>query len=1478
MNHLAENPQSSTTAGRTRDLAMPGFAAFIVLCYLPLITASPGKVVADTKSYLYIDPGRLLASAASMWDPKIGLGTSSHQSIGYLFPMGPYYWLTHEALGIPAWLSQRIWLGTLLLAAGFGMRYLLRTLSITGPGLPVAMLAYAFSPYALEYSSRLSVLLGPWAALPWFMAIVIRGVRHGGWKYPAIFALVIQLVGSVNASSLIFALIGPALWFPYAVFVQREVRLRDGWTTAWRMAVLTVLTSLWWISGLWVEGKYGLNILRFTESIKTVSATSFPYEVLRGLGYWFFYGRDRIGLWNDAFLVYSLNGFVIFASMAIPAVALFNAIVVRWRHQVFFAALTLVGVAIAVAASPYDNPSPLGRIFKSFATTSTAGFAMRSTARATPLVAMSLAVCLAAGLSAFAAHARSRGRARLGVGVAAVLATLCLTNAAGAWNQVYYSSYLERDEQLPAYWTQALRDLNAKGHDTRVLALPGSDFAAYRWGNTIDPIEPGLLDRPYVARELVPWGSEPTANFLNALDRRLQELSLDPESVAPIARLMAVGDIALRMDLETDRFGIAPAEITWATMTQHGLPGTQPAKRYGSEIPGSLTFPVFGDLARPPSQDVDPPPVATIAVDDAQPIVRARSNANAIVLSGDGEGMLDAAAAGLIDGKQLVLYSASYANAPTKLQELPDDTLLIITDSNRKRALRWAGMTSNNGYTETATEMPMRDDPLDQRLVVFPDQRANAQTVTEYIGARRLQATGFGAPWFGYSSGDRPVSAFDGDRDTAWQVDNGEAPSRHRLVLELTKKTTTDNITFVQPEGRKLSRFVSKVKMRFDDGEPVFASLNASSREDQGQRVSFSQRSFSKFELTIEDTSERRGRSLFTKNPIGFSEIQIPDSSNRGRPVVVGEASRVPSDLLTTLGATSATHPLVFVLTKETAMDSRSLIRRINVPTARDFVLTGTTQLSTFAKDDAIDRTFGLRDADHGGVTATSTKRLGDPIARASSALDGNPRTAWNTPAGDFKDVSMTFRAAQPIDLASFDLEVIADGRHSIPTELTLTSKHTRESRIIKLPRVVNVTAQDGVIKMPVRFPVIRDDTFTITVTGFQPVEQSGTAMPVGLAELGVPGVRRDPLPDQLPSTCHRGLLEIDGSPVGVRVTGSARDAEQQRPLQIATCDGKAISLAAGDHELRTLMNPHNPNSPVGLDVRRIVLSSGANGIAATPQAVVAAHRTVAPSQAAPALNVRETSRTAMHVSTTTSTSPYWLVLGQSINAGWVAKVDGKDLGPSQLVDGYANGWVIPPSATAGQPVTITIEWTPQRVVRYAIFISVVACLACVGIIVVAARRRTGTVAAFPNDRATWHTPTDVDHGHLTPSIGIAVCVAFALLGYLLAAPWVGMFVGVMVAFALRNRYGQLVLKFLPGAIVLSVAAYMAGGQLLERYPPRFEWPTYFESARMPTWIALLAFAAHATIANLKTRRAGDDGPPATPEDDVPDQPAQSND
>src|SRR4029077_21201789 len=114
-----------------------GYAALAAIAYVPLLLTSQGRVVADTKSYLYLDPGRLLERAPSMWDPNIGLGTVTHQNIGYLFPMGPYYWVLHF-VGSPAWVSQRLWLGTILLFAALGMLYLLKTLHVRGPGVVVA--------------------------------------------------------------------------------------------------------------------------------------------------------------------------------------------------------------------------------------------------------------------------------------------------------------------------------------------------------------------------------------------------------------------------------------------------------------------------------------------------------------------------------------------------------------------------------------------------------------------------------------------------------------------------------------------------------------------------------------------------------------------------------------------------------------------------------------------------------------------------------------------------------------------------------------------------------------------------------------------------------------------------------------------------------------------------------------------------------------------------------------------------------------------------------------------------------------------------------------------------------------------------------------------------------------------------------------------------------------------------------------------
>ena len=75
-------------------------AVLAAVSYLPILLSSPGSVSADTKTYLTVDPARLLSGAWSMWDPSVGAGTVPHQNIGYLFPLGPYYWLA-ERLAAP---------------------------------------------------------------------------------------------------------------------------------------------------------------------------------------------------------------------------------------------------------------------------------------------------------------------------------------------------------------------------------------------------------------------------------------------------------------------------------------------------------------------------------------------------------------------------------------------------------------------------------------------------------------------------------------------------------------------------------------------------------------------------------------------------------------------------------------------------------------------------------------------------------------------------------------------------------------------------------------------------------------------------------------------------------------------------------------------------------------------------------------------------------------------------------------------------------------------------------------------------------------------------------------------------------------------------------------------------------------------------------------------------------------------------------
>ena len=369
-------------------------ATLIALCaYVPMLFTEPGRISADTKSYLTLDPSAVLRQATSMWDPTVGAGTVPHQNIGYLFPLGPYYWLM-EAIGSPDWVTQRLLWGTLVFAAAFGMYRLARWLGWSAAGALVAAFTYGFSPYVLSYLARLSVILGPWAALPWMILLVAKAARTRSWRPAAWFAVIVALVGSVNATSLVLAGLGPVIWLICDV-VSGRVRTGDGIRAAAKIGVLSAAVSVWWIIALRIQGTYGIPILRYTETYESVASSSTPAEIMRGLGYWFLYGGDRLDPWVEPAVSYFDEPALMALGFVLAGVALLGFLT-RFSGRAASAVLLLVGLAVAVGAAPLDASTPYGALFEWFASDTTAGLALRSTPRAAPLVVFALAFGTAA--------------------------------------------------------------------------------------------------------------------------------------------------------------------------------------------------------------------------------------------------------------------------------------------------------------------------------------------------------------------------------------------------------------------------------------------------------------------------------------------------------------------------------------------------------------------------------------------------------------------------------------------------------------------------------------------------------------------------------------------------------------------------------------------------------------------------------------------------------------------------------------------------------------------------------------------------------------------------------------------------------------------------------------------------------------------------------------------------------------------------
>ena len=197
----------------------------------------------------------------------------------------------------PGW-SQRLWLGLMLRALGVGrccaLLDVLRRQAARDRARGRRGASTLLNPYMVVFTARTSITLLGYAALPWLLLIIYRGVRARplagwrGWWWAAAFALVLDLDRRrgqrggrrLDAASArcVLGLYEPAMgavrWRDAGRFLVLAGRPR----ACWRRCGGSCRCSC--------TSRYGIDFLQFTEQPGTIWGTNSVTETLRLMGYW----------------------------------------------------------------------------------------------------------------------------------------------------------------------------------------------------------------------------------------------------------------------------------------------------------------------------------------------------------------------------------------------------------------------------------------------------------------------------------------------------------------------------------------------------------------------------------------------------------------------------------------------------------------------------------------------------------------------------------------------------------------------------------------------------------------------------------------------------------------------------------------------------------------------------------------------------------------------------------------------------------------------------------------------------------------------------------------------------------------------------------------------------------------------------------------------------------------------------------------
>lgn len=1349
-----------------------------LLLLVGCVLQQPGKIVHETKLDMALDPGRFLARTLDLWEPVADFGHVQNQAVGYLFPMGPFY-LLGNALGLPVWLTQRLFMAALLVAAFWGMTRLADWMGLGTPAARVVGgMAYALSPYMIARIGNTSAMVTGAAFLPWILLLLVRASKLGSTRRAgALAGLAVLLTGGVNAAVTAAVLAVPLLWL-----LTRTPGARRRSLSRWFLAS-TALATLWWLLPLFFQQRFGFNFLPYTERAATTTAFTPLVEVLRGTADWLGY-LNLNEPWVPSGWDLVSNPLTIIGTGLVTAMGL-AGLARRDNPERTFLLLVFGAGVMAIGAgfvSVFANPAapamqtlldgPLGMF--------------RNVFKFTPLIAFATSMGVTHLLGTVVSWKVMREYAPRVLAAAGAVVLL------GALPMLQGKTVSAHGfDAVPQYWREvaAYHDTNAGG--SRSLLLPGTAFGDHTWGRTNDEVLQALTDTPWGVRSLIPLGSAGATRLLDSIDASL--VRGGSEALPAALARAGVGQVIVRNDLAwrqwnaprpaqvrraLDTSGLERAAVfgpTLAEMQSNGAPSAN------ADAPAGPPTDALDQLVGAGERDLHAVEVYRVT---GAAMVTAVPAASVPILTGGPEATLTLEEQGLAAGAAIL--SGDLPN------DLPADVPLgvdwVQTDTLARRDTAFGLSRDNTGAVLAATQTGAGGAPVEQ-LSVYDERKdpgaAGRQAVAEWDGIAGVSASSYGSWLYGVPEAS-PAHLFDGDPTHAWVAGAAATSVGEWVRIDLGVPLPLAAIDLVPLADGPWRPRITRLRVATDSGERL-VELPAPAGGVDAVSVPLPEGASSWIRLTIDAVDHESSASARA----GIGEVRIDGIAPRQ---VIRLADDRPANLP---GAGTVPE---FVLRRNGSADPRSLLRGDEEgDIARRIMLHAASELSLRATALPVPGpalSALLHPSVDLQISASSTLR-DLPDHDVHNLLDGDPSTAWIAqPLPTDRPAQLARAGGSPAAVGSGAVVVNASSP-STDANPSVTLRWGKQRSIDALritaidgmaqPDALNVVAADGTMRSAVvdrqgwaRFAPIATEAITVQFPSISGLATADVAplSTFGIADLEVPAIgdlvapRINPdAPITIP--CGEGpVASVDGVPTRFTATTTAARMARLLPIRMTSCATSPVAIAAGVHDVLGARG----NAPLVLDT--LVLSPATAGAGTS---VPARTVTVAPGQWNADHRQVEIGGGAASV----------LVVAENFNTGWQATLDDRTLTPIRI-DGWKQGFLVP----GGSVATVELRYGPAVPYRLALGLGALLALLLAG------------AAALP-DRGRRVPPLGVTARELSPRLAVVLVVV--------ASVWAAGLAG-LVALPLMLLVRR---RALPWAGWLPSAFYAAAVALVAAFPGR---------------------------------------------------------